>query len=84
MPKKIVTNHVSAVLQSNECNLVVPFKLRAPDTASLGIDQLEELLNRRVRRTRTALIIPGIGLLDRADTGNAYTLSVECTYMERT
>jgi MFS family permease len=27
---------------------------------------------------------PGIGLLDRADTGNAYTLSVECTYMERT
>jgi len=27
---------------------------------------------------------PGIGLLDRADTGNAYTLSVECAYMERT
>jgi len=26
---------------------------------------------------------PGIGLFDRADTGNAYTLTLECTYMEK-
>jgi hypothetical protein len=38
LPIEMARDHVSAVFQSNECKLVVPSKLPAPDTASLCID----------------------------------------------
>ena len=62
--KEIMGDHVFAVFQSDECKLVVPFKLRTPDIAALRIDQPEELLNHRVRRTDTTPVTPGIGLLN--------------------